>query len=417
MLALRYGAAARLCLELEGEALVAFCDSPRGEPLSRVVEAVRAALAAPLEFPPLVQAALPGDKVVLALEHGVPQAATIVAQTIEALTGAGVDPRDIVLLRSKAGANAAEPDPLAAVSGAIREAVASRVHDPANRDALSYLAATADAQPIYINRAIHDADLVISIGVLRLPDSLGYLGVNSALYPAFSDAASIERYHAQQAAAQSRQDKLRRKADEVGWLLGVQFTIQVVPAAADGILHVVAGELDAVRREGGRLCEAAWSFTVPRPASLVVAAIEGDATQQTWENVARALAAASHALDDDGAVVLCSELAEPLGPGLQHIVGADDLPGVLDEIARERPADALEAAQLVRSLERGKVYLVSRLEDETVEELGLLPLDAEGVSRVARRYPSCIVLANAQHAQARTESQSAAPQPAGRKSR
>lgn len=414
MLALRYGTDSRLDLELANEALVAYCDAPRGTPLVDVDKAVRRALAEPLEFPPLVQAALPGDKVVLALDHGVPQADAIVAQAVESLVGAGVDPHDIVLLRSRADASTA--DPLGALPASLREAVVTRVHDPANRESLSYLAAGADARPIYVNRAIHDADVVISIGVLRLAESLGYYGIHSALVPAFSDAASFERYHAPQAAEHSRQNRLRRDADEVGWLLGVQFTIQVVPAAG-GILHVLAGELDAVRREGSRLCEAAWSFSVPARASLVVATIEGDATQQTWENVGRALAAASHALDDDGAIVICSDLAESPGPGLQRLAGADDLNGAMHQIARGRPADALEAAQLVRSLERGKLYLVSRLEDESVEELGILPLDPAGVSRVVGRYPSCIVLANAQYAQARLEDESPVREPAGRKSR
>ena len=72
MLALRYGTDSSLDLELDSEHLMAVCDAPRGEPIRRVAEAVGHALAEPLDFPPLVQAALPGDKVVLALDRGVP---------------------------------------------------------------------------------------------------------------------------------------------------------------------------------------------------------------------------------------------------------------------------------------------------------------------------------------------------------
>lgn len=417
MLALRYGTDSRLNLQLDGETLLAVCDAPRGKPLARVDEAVRDALAEPLGLPPLAQIAVPGDRVVLALDQGVPQAAAIVAQTVESLAASGVRPQDIVLLRTRAAVDTGAPDPLGALSDSMRACVVGRVHDPASRETLSYLATASDAQPIYISRDIHDADMVISIGVLRLADSLGYHGVNSALFPAFSDAASFARYRSPRAAGPSRQDELRRQADEVGWLLGLQFTIQVVPAAGGGVLHVVAGELEAVVRQGGRLCDEAWSCSVPGRASLVVTTIEGDATQQTWENVARALAAASLALDDDGDVVVCSELAEPLGPGLQLIVGADEPGSAMRQIARGKLSDALEAAQLVRSLERGKVYLVSRLDDEEVEALGVFPLAARDVSRVAGRYPSCIVLSNAQYAQARTEGVSAVRQPAGRHSR
>jgi nickel-dependent lactate racemase len=295
----------------------------------------------------------------------------------------------------------------------IRASIVNRVHDPANRDSLSYLAAGADARPIYVSREIHDADLVISIGVLRLPASLGYYGINSAVMPAFSDSTSAKRFHSPRATGPSRQKKLRRLADEVGWLLGLQFTIQVVPGAAEEILHIVAGELEAVGREGGRLCEAAWSFSVPERAGLVIATIEGDARQQTWENVARALAAASQARGEDGAIVVCTELAEPLGPALRQIAGAEDLQSAKRELSRTRSADVVEAAQIVRALEKGKVYLLSGLSDESVEELGILPLAADDVSRVARRYRTCTVLANAHHAQARVEESSVA-KPAAR---
>ncbi|MEX0677296.1 MAG: lactate racemase domain-containing protein [Pirellulales bacterium] len=405
MLSLRYGIDSSLSLELDSEALLALCDAPRGEPIERVAEAVMGALAEPLDFPPLVQACLPGDKVVLALDRGVPGAAAIVRQTVEVLLGGGVGAADITLVCAPAGS--AGPDPLGELPAAVRKSVACRVHDPRNRPSLSYLAAAADGRPIYVNRAIHDADLVIPIGVLRLADSLGYHGAKSALFPAFSDAESLERFRSPKAAGLDERNRLRKQADEVSWLLGVRFTIQVVPGATGEILHVLAGDLDAVSREGSRLCDAAWSYAVPERASLVVAAIEGDAAEQTWENVGRALAAASHALAEDGAVVICSELAEPFSPALQRIVGADDLDDALHEIARERLSDALVAAELVRALKRGRVYLVSRLDDESVEELGVLPVDRRGVSRVAGRHPSCIVLAGAQNARARPRSEPA----------
>ena len=60
----------------------------------------RARLRQPLQFPPLAQAAVPGDKVALALDRGVPQAPAIVAGAIAVLMSAGVLPEDITLLRA-----------------------------------------------------------------------------------------------------------------------------------------------------------------------------------------------------------------------------------------------------------------------------------------------------------------------------
>lgn len=400
MLKLPYGTDASLPLEFSDQAKVAHCDAPRGEAIRQISQAVRQALESPLEFPPLAQAAVPGDRVVLALEPGVPQAAAIVAETVRQLESVGVAACDISLVRSAADV-ASGVEPLDQLPAAARDAVVCQVHDPLDRDALSYLAATDDGRPIYVNRAIHDADLVIPIGVLRLADAWHYHGINSALFPAFSDAANLARYGSPEAALPGQRAALQDEADEFGWLLGLQFTIQVVPGAAGQALHVLAGDLQSVFREGSRLCQSAWRYPVDERAELVVAAIDGDATQQTWTNVGRALAAAARALDDDGSVVLCTELAETVGGALAQLVGADDLDRALDAISRHPDSDTAAAGELARALQRGRVYLVSQLEDDTVEDLGVLPVDESGAARVARRAKSCIVLAAAQYAQAR----------------
>ncbi len=395
---LRFGLDSSLGFDLPADALVAHCDAPRGKGLFDVAGAVDRALAEPLGFPPLVQAALPGDKVVLALEHAVPQAATVVERIVATLVGGGVAAEDITLVRALADVEAGAPDPLAALPGEVRRAVTGMVHDPLNRGSLSYLAASTEGKPVYINRSIHDADLVISIGCLRLEQSLGYHGIHSAVFPTFSDAANIDRYHRPTAGQGGQGERLARDADEVGWLLGLRFTVQVVPGAAPEILRVLAGDAEAVRREGGRVCAEAWNCLVPRRASFVVATIGGGAEEQTWENVGRALSAVSRAVSEDGALAICTELAQRPGPALQQIIGADNLDKVSRGIRKHHPSDALPAIELVHALQRSKVYLISRLDEELVEELGILPLEAGQLRRLAGQYDSCIVLANAQYA-------------------
>src|SRR3990172_3223537 len=132
---LRYGTDASLSLEVDSAALVAYCDAPHGEPLADVAAAVDRALAEPLGFPALARSVVPGDKVVLALDHGVPQAAVLVARAVAALVAAGIAAEDIRLLRARAETD--EDELLAELPEQIRLAVASEVHDPARREGLS----------------------------------------------------------------------------------------------------------------------------------------------------------------------------------------------------------------------------------------------------------------------------------------
>jgi nickel-dependent lactate racemase len=228
------------------------------------------------------------------------------------------------------------------------------------------------------------------------------------VFPAFSDTKSLERYRSPTAVESVVQRKrLRKDADEVGWMLGAAFTVQVVPGAGEQILHVLAGDPQAVFTRGQALSHEAWSFSVPHRAELVVASIEGNAAQQTWDNVARALWTASRAVADDGVIALCTELGERFGPALQRIAGADDLHEAMQEIIKVRPADALPATQLVHALERVKVYLLSRLDENLVEELGVAPVaDEHQLKRLVEHHESCIVLSNAHYAVTTVEDES-----------
>ena len=72
-----------------------------------------------------------------------------------------------------------------------------------------------------------------------------------------------------------RRRELTADVDHVAWLLGVNFTVQLVPAAGEQVMHVLAGQSDSVRRRGRELYHAAWDWPAHERASLVVAAIEG----------------------------------------------------------------------------------------------------------------------------------------------
>ncbi len=235
------------------------------------------------------------------------------------------------------------------------------------------------------------------------------LRANAGLFPAFSDTSSQNLYRSLRAAEPRERERLQQAADEAGWLVGSPFTIQVVAGAGDSVLDVLAGETRAVFHFGKRVCTDAWSYSIRQRADLAIATITGNG-QQTWESVARTIAAAAHAVEEDGgAVAICCELAEEPGAAVQRLSGADDPSAALRQIGKRKPADTLAAAEIAEALERGKVYLVSRLDDELVESLGILPIGASQLSRLAARYESCVVLENAQYAVAVPDNEPSAP--------
>jgi nickel-dependent lactate racemase len=403
---LRYGADSSLSLDFPDGVLLAECGTPQAPPLNDPAAATGAALSEPLDYPPLALCTTPGDRVVLALDERVPQGGQIAAAVIQALASGGVHPDGLTVLRTARDAEAGLGDPSRWLPEELRARVTLASHDPDDRQAIAYMAASDEGQPILLNRLLTDADLVLPIGCVRHRGAAGYHGVHSPIFPNFSDRRTLLRFLARESGERPQRGKkdLIEEADHVGWLLGVAFTIQVVPGPGDRLLHVLAGQVGEVRRRGQELYEDAWRCSVPRRASLVVAAIEGGSDQQTWENVGRALAAAGRLVEDDGAIAICSELDSEPGPALAQLRTAAGREEAVRNIRRNHPPDALSAAQLLEALDRVRVYLLSQLDEMLVEDLEIAPIaEADELVRLTERHASCILLSNAPHAMVTAE--------------
>jgi hypothetical protein len=136
---------------------------------------------------------------------------------------------------------------------------------------------------------------------------------------------------------------------------------------------------------------------------LVIATIAGGTEAQTWANVARALAAAESILEENGgAVAICSNLSEPTGRSLGRLISSPDLDTAARKIYHDHDVDSWTALHLIRALQRGPVYFMSQLDSETVEEMGLAPVESvDELVRLASRAESFAVIEDAQHTMVR----------------
>lgn len=373
-------------------------DADSDGPNNAAVDARTAAcrgLAEPLDYPPFAAGTVPGDRVAIAVDPAVPQITSVVHGAVDALLEAGVERDAISIVTS-------EPRALElcrAELGDPAEGIHFVLHDPDDPNELCFVGVSRKHGPLRINRTIFDADIVLPIGVARLAGIGGGGGVYGSLFPRFSDSETIGRFRTPAGLdTTDGQTAARREADEAGWLVGVPLVMLVVPGIGGNVAEVVAGEARAVAQHTQHLCQQQWSFHVAQRASLVVATVTGGPQEQTWDNVARALAAADRLLNDDGAVAVCSELDRPLGKSLGRLVGTSDIEDVERKARTDHADDSWPAWQLARALQRGPVYFLSHLEGDTVEEMGLAPVDdVEDLVRLAGRHESCIVLDDSQH--------------------
>jgi len=220
------------------------------------------------------------------------------------------------------------------------------------------------------------------------------------LFPRFSNAEAIRRYRTPAHIESEAEQALRiRETNEAGWLIGVPMVVEVVPGSGDTIARVLAGEPGAVGRRSDELSRERWSFESPQQVSLLIATITGGPEAQNWTSVGRALATAEHLVAEGGAVAICSNLSEPPGPSLGRLIGSADLDRAVRKISHDSDADSWPAWQLARALQRGPVYFLSQLESDTVEDLGLAPVESvDELVRLAARSESFIVVEDSQNA-------------------
>jgi hypothetical protein len=101
----------------------------------------------------------------------------------------------------------------------------------------------------------------------------------------------------------------------------------------------------------------------------------------------------------DGVVVLVTQAAPDLGPAGELLRREDDPRSVLEGLLREPSLELLPALQWVRAAAQARLFLLSELPDETVEELFATPLShGAQVQRLLDAAGSCLVIDDAHKA-------------------
>jgi nickel-dependent lactate racemase len=382
------------------QVLLQDCCQPRGELVTDVRAATRAALKEPLQFPCLERAVVPGDRVVLAVDAAIPRGGEVLAEVLQTLLAARIELDSVTVLLSPNDRAETHESMQRIVQQQIGDGVEWIVHDPADESGLSYLAASKAGDPIYFQRCLAEADLVIPIGVLRPERSPGYVGVCGGLFPNFTDQKTRERFRAgYRKKWRTHQSAWREEVEEATWLLGVQLTIQVVPGAGDDILGVLAGELATVRNRGRDWLRQAWRWEFAESTPLVVTSVEGGSEQQTWSNVAAAFASAAAVVEPGGTIAVCTRLTDSPGIALQALAMDDDDRSLVGKRKQRVPEDLIPAT-IIREIRRQRrLFLMSGLAGEMVEELGLGHVEStHELMNLVKRSERGIVVGNAHYA-------------------
>ncbi len=371
--------------------------------LGDVPSAVAHSLSHPLDFPALQQALVPGDKVVMILDRHVPSAAEVIAGLWSVCAAAGVAPQDVLVIQPIALTGARPSDPRRLLPEPVRETVGWKMHDPTDDQGIGYLASTSDGERIYLAREVLNADFVLPIGRLAFDPVQGRRSAMSSFYPGLSNTEAFAKSRGMGHSELGPDDErpLGQRIQEIGWLLGVQFAMQVMPSNGHGgAAAVLAGNPDSLTQRGRTVLDANWRVKFDQRGETVLVSIPSSADDVSgWEQLGDALEAASRLIVREGRIIVLSDLAADAGPGIQMLRSCRSAKAALQPLRRESPPDLVAASQIAAAADWASVYLLSKLPSQAVEDTFFTPLESEAeVSRLLNTCDGIVVLVGAQHA-------------------
>jgi len=371
-------------LDLAEGTLVTEFHGPQGVAGEAAARLVADAVGANTHGPPLAAHVVPGDRAAIAIAGNVPQAEAVLAAVRGCLATGGVAEGDVTVLA------AAPLDAAAAAAPA-----GATAFEPAVESATAYLAADAEARPLYVSRVLVDADVVVAVGRFAWDAALGGRSPEGEVWPAFGRRENRESL-AREIARRGREALVdwRGSLHDITWQLGVCASLRLVAGRGD-TLHAACFGLPEEATRAAREAAAAWRPAVDEPADLAIAPLAADAAG--FGAVVRAIAAAARVTLPDATIVVVAGAATtpgmvltrsrqgvPLGPLVREALASGD-PALV--------ADAAEARLLARCLGERRVVLLSGLNEAAVEEIGFgHAADAAVIERLANRAEQVVVL-------------------------
>lgn len=318
-------------------------------------------LASPVDFPPILQAIVPGDNVAIAIAPGLTHAAEIIRVIVGHLAQADISAEQIVIVIPSGSYQCNS-------FGSIRVVE----HDSADSKSLAYLMASPDAQPVYLNRALVEADVVIPIGATRST------GDTDSIFPQFSNQEILESIN------RMKPDKRNQFVEEVNNWLGIFWQIRVNLGPADSLLHIHVGERKSINRIARQFAQEIWQVAIDQPSSLVIATMDSQGDQD-WRGIYRCVYQCDVACQPDANIAIVTHVSDK--PSISHL-------------AKDR--------RLADILARHHVFLFSKLPQSTVEKTGFGFIEShDQLQRLLDQHERPLLIRDAHHALVQLQEQTA----------
>jgi nickel-dependent lactate racemase len=254
-------------------------------------------------------------------------------------------------------------------------------HNADNQESLVHLGETRRGTPVWINRTYAEADLRIVVGNLEPHQFMGFSGGVKTAAIGLAGRNTIDRNHAMLLDSRANiarydDNPMRQDVEEIGRMIGVHFALNDVINANKEIVHVLAGEPQAVMRQGiPRLLEL-YEVRVAAPFDLMIVAPGGHPKDINLYQAQKALGHATPVTKPGGTVIFVAACPEGTGSKSyeEWMVGMTSYEAVLERFKREGfRIGPHKAFQIARDGSRERVLMITEMAPDFVKRLLLTP--------------------------------------------
>ncbi len=346
---------------------------------------IRQALANPIGAPPLVTLAR-GAHAVLIVCDDVSRptpAYKIIPHVLEELHAARVPDERIAFIMAL---GTHRPMTAAEIRAKVGDEVFERYpvfnhawDDPA---ALEYMGDTPDGAPVWINRRVAQADVVIGMGRIMPIDVCGFTGGGKILVPGLCGEVTNSEMHWVRAATNAasvvgtRDNPVRAAIDSLARQAGLSFIVNVIMDGTGRIRGCVAGDLAAAHRVGVRQARAFHEVAFPERPDIVLT--DGAPFDIEWWQANKALDTAGLVVRPGGQVIVVSPCYEGLSQTHAEELlrygypSREEIIALVEDGKLPHKVVGVHMLQVREVMDRAKVTLVTDgVPSEDVERTGL----------------------------------------------
>lgn len=352
-------------------------------------------LETPIDSPILEDIVTPGQTVLIVVPDATRQTASgqVVNLVVRRLIANGTPAHDIrIIFATGIHRKVTEAEKAAIVTPFIAQRIKTLDHDPRDLAQLVRVGETSNGIPVELNRAVLDHNHVIVVGGVTFHYFAGFTGGRKLICPGLASSRTISETHK---LAFDCERKTRREGVDTGLLDGnavheafveavslapPAFAINTVANDAGEAVEIFCGNWMSSHRAACDAYAAAHTIEIKEKRPSVVVSCGGHPFDINMIQAHKALDAAARACVNGGTIWFLAQCPDGLGrDDFLKWFEADNSEGLADMLCEKYQVNGQTAWALLRKAERYDIRIVTSLDEDVTDKLGLRKIVTERI--------------------------------------